>query len=138
MRREYLLHKEKARKLVGDMLARFNAHYGHEYKRVAIRATKSRWGSCSRAGNLNFNYRLALLPEELVEYVVVHELCHLREFNHSASFWSLVEQTIPDWRERRARLKLHSTLPQRMRTAKLPRRLTSSSVSFSELLRRFL
>ncbi len=101
----YLTHKEDARALVHRKIAQFNAHYCFLVGRVAIRNQKSRWGSCSKKGNLNFNYRLALLPEELVDYVIVHELCHLAEFNHSPAFWARVAETIPDHKLKRAALK---------------------------------
>jgi len=76
-----------------------------EFKRVAIRNQKSRWGSCSSQKNLNFNYRLCLLPSDIAEYIIVHELCHLQEMNHSVKFWRLVEKTIPDYKFRQKRLK---------------------------------
>jgi len=98
-------HKEAARVLVHAKIAQFNALYNFPFKRVAIRNQKSRWGSCSKKGNLNFNYKLALLPERLVDYVIVHELCHLAEFNHGKNFWNLVAQTIPDYAARRRELK---------------------------------
>jgi len=66
---------------------------------------RSRWGSCSVSGNLNFNYKLIHLPEDIAEYIVAHELCHLAEFNHSKKFWELVSKTIPDHKLRRKRLK---------------------------------
>jgi predicted metal-dependent hydrolase len=100
----YLKYKEEARVLVKARLEYFNTFYNFEYKRIAIKNHKSRWGSCSKKGNLNFNYRIALLPPHLADYIVVHELCHLGEFNHSKKFWALVERTIPDWRMRRAEL----------------------------------
>ena len=103
--KKYLAHKEAARRLVHAKIAQFNAHYGFTILRVAVRDQKSRWGSCSKKGNLNFNYRLALLPEPLVDYVIVHELCHLAEFNHSPQFWARVAEMIPDYRARRAELK---------------------------------
>jgi len=78
---------------------------GAECERISIRAQRSRWGSCSSKKTLSFNVRLALLPIELVEYVVVHEVCHLREMNHSPAFWKLVETAIPDYRKRRAALQ---------------------------------
>lgn len=103
-RREYLMHKEKARELVLARLEHFNAIYNFSYNRVSIRAQKSRWGSCSKKGNLNFNYKIALLPPHLADLIIVHELCHLKEFNHSKKFWNLVAQALPDYRERIAML----------------------------------
>ncbi len=104
----YETHKEAARAMVHQKLAQWNAHYQHTYGRVAIRNQKSRWGSCSTKGNLNFHYRLLTLPESLQDYVIVHELCHLREFNHGEQFWALVAQTIPDHAFRRRALKTHA------------------------------
>lgn len=101
----YLKHKEEAREFVRARLEYFNTFYNFKWKRIAIKNHKSRWGSCSKKGNLNFNYRLVLLPQHLADYIVVHELCHLEEFNHSERFWALVERTIPDWRKRRAELQ---------------------------------
>src|SRR3989338_7663039 len=97
-RRDYLKYKELARALVKQKLAQYNQVYGFKINRVAIKNHKSRWGSASKKGNLNFNYRLVLLPEALADYVIVHELCHLKEFNHSKSFWGLVEKTIPNYK----------------------------------------
>ncbi|MFZ2252768.1 MAG: M48 family metallopeptidase [Minisyncoccia bacterium] len=100
----YSEHKEKARELIHARLAHWNQFYNHDYKRVAIRDQRSRWGSCSTKQNLNFNYRILFLPEALVDYIVVHELCHLAEFNHSPNFWSHVAKTLPDYSERKAQL----------------------------------
>ncbi len=101
----YEKHKEEARKLVHERILFFNNTYNFSFGAVAIRNQKTRWGSCSRKGNLNFNYKIALLPPYLADYVVVHELCHLKEFNHGEYFWKLVEQTLPDYKERRRLLK---------------------------------
>jgi predicted metal-dependent hydrolase len=111
----YLAHKESARALVHAKLEHWNASYGFSYGRVAIRDQRSRWGSCSKKGNLNFNFRLVFLPERLVDAVIVHELCHLGEFNHGPKFWELVARTVPDHGERRkelARISRSGLLPR--------------------------
>jgi len=102
---QYTKYKEKARILVENSISKFNKFYNYNINRVSIRNQRTRWGSCSKRGNLNFNYKLALIDEKLAEYVVVHEICHLGEFNHSKNFWNLVEKTIPDYVERREELK---------------------------------
>jgi predicted metal-dependent hydrolase len=104
-RRDYLNYKEEARAFVHERLAHWNQFYRHRYERVAIKDTKRLWGSCSRKGNLNFSYALLFLPRELADYVVVHELCHLREHNHGPRFWALVTEAMPDFEERRAELR---------------------------------
>ena len=78
--------------------------------RIAIREQKSRWGSCSSRDNLNFNWKLMLAPPEALEYVVVHELCHLIEFNHSARFWRLVESRLPEYEISKKWLKDHGKM----------------------------
>jgi len=105
-RKDYLKHKEYARKLVHEKIEKFNSFYQFKFNRVSIKDTKSRWGSCSIHKNLNFNYKIVLLPERMAQYIVVHELCHLKEFNHSQRFWSLVERTIPEYKEIRGELKI--------------------------------
>jgi predicted metal-dependent hydrolase len=105
---EYLKYKDQALILVKNKLEHFNQFYNFKYNKVTIRNQSTRWGSCSRRGNINFNYKLALLPENLVDYVIVHELCHLGEFNHSKDFWDLVARTIPDFKERRQELRIKS------------------------------
>jgi predicted metal-dependent hydrolase len=101
----YLKYKEAARDLVLQRLAYFNAHYHLRWNRVAIRNAKTLWGSCSKKGNLNFNYRIVYLPQEQADYLIVHELCHLKEFNHSKRFWELVAQTAPNYKALRRELK---------------------------------
>ena len=78
----YLKYKETARALAKSRIEYYNTLYGFIFNRISIKNHKSRWGSCSKKGNLNFNYKIALLPEALADYVIVHELCHLGEFNH--------------------------------------------------------
>lgn len=97
--KEYQKLKEYARGFVLKRLEKFREIYGFEYEKVAIRNQKTRWGSCSKKGNLNFNYKIVLLPEKYAEYIIVHELCHLKEFNHSRRFWELVSLTVPDYRK---------------------------------------
>ena len=90
-------------------LKELNAVYGFTYHRVSVKNTATRWGSCSKKANLNFHYKVALLPPELADYVLTHELCHLEEFNHSAKFWNLVAQTIPNHAVLRTQLKSSAT-----------------------------
>jgi predicted metal-dependent hydrolase len=79
------------------------------YNKLSIRNQKSRWGSCSRNKNLSFNWKLIMTPEYILDYVVIHELCHLREMNHSRNFWNLVSQYCPDWKEYRKWLNKNSS-----------------------------
>ncbi len=103
-RRDYEKYKEQARALVHARLLYFNQYYGFKIGQVRIKNQKTRWGSCSKRGNLNFSYRLAILPQHLADYVVLHELCHLGEFNHSINFWNLVARQMPDYAARRKEL----------------------------------
>ncbi len=100
--------KRRAAKLLLARLEYFNIFYQHKYQRLSVRDQKTRWGSCTNSGTLSFNCRLALLPEKLLDYVVVHELCHTKEMNHSARFWLLVAKTIPDYLERRRELRQYN------------------------------
>ena len=100
------LAKQAARDLP-ERTAYFARLLNMTYGRITIRSQRTRWGSCSAAGNLNFNCLLMLTPGEIRDYVVVHELCHRKELNHSARFWNLVEEVLPDYRTRRQWLKDH-------------------------------
>ena len=102
----YLKNKKQAAILIKERLEYFNQFYGFVYQNISVRRQRTRWGSCSKKGNLSFNYRLVLLAPAETDYIIVHELCHLREFNHSPKFWALVEQTIPNYRELRKKLKV--------------------------------
>ncbi len=104
---KYLKYKEFARTLVEERIVYWNTFYGFTYGKVYIKDQKTRWGSCSSKGNLNFSYKLIFLPLHLVDYIVVHELCHLKEFNHGSNFWRLIAETIPDYTARANELKLH-------------------------------
>jgi predicted metal-dependent hydrolase len=101
----YLKNKETARKIIQNKVEKYSIKLALEYQRLAIRNQKTRWGSCSKEGNLNFNYKIILLPEHLQDYIIIHELCHLKELNHSKKFWSLVEQACPDYKNHRRELK---------------------------------
>lgn len=110
--REQALSKEElqelaaqAMKLIPQKVRYYAQIIGVTYGRITIRNQRTRWGSCSGKGNLNFNCLLLLMPEEVLDYVVVHELCHRKEMNHSARFWEEVEKILPDYRQRRKWLK---------------------------------
>lgn len=103
--KEYKQCKDEALLVVSTAVKKYNIIYNFTYKDIHIKNQKTLWGSCSRQGNLNFNYKIALLKESLRDYVVVHELCHLQEFNHSNRFWGLVTKTIPNHKELRKELK---------------------------------
>ena len=81
------------------------ADYGFEYARVGISSAKSCWGSCGYNNNLNFTYKLMLCPVAVVDYIIVHELCHTRIKNHSEKFWEMVENFVPNYKEHEAWLK---------------------------------
>lgn len=98
-------HKERARTQIQNRLAYWNTFYNFHHGRIAIRNQSSRWGSCSKKGNLNFNYRIIFLSETLMDYVIIHELCHLKEFNHSQNFWNLVAQAMPEYKKLRSELR---------------------------------
>lgn len=104
-RASYLLHKSTARDLVRELLAIHAPRLGLPYQDVRIKDMTRNWGSCSTKGNLNFNYKIALIPRELAEYVVIHELAHLAHFDHSPRFWRTVASGLPDWHSRRTALK---------------------------------
>jgi hypothetical protein len=108
-KKEYKEYKQKALVLVKSRIEYFNQNFEFKFNKINIKNQKTRWGSCSKRGNLNFNYKIVLLPERLADYIIVHELCHLKEFNHSQKFWNLVAEIIPDYLERRKDLKKSGT-----------------------------
>jgi len=101
----YLKYKDVSLSLAKSRLEYWNTFYNFKYNRVVIRNQKTRWGSCSKKGNLNFNYKIALLPPKTADYIIIHELCHIGEFNHSKNFWDLVAKTMPDYKEVRGSLR---------------------------------
>ncbi len=104
-RGEYKRNKNQAIILAKEKVKQWAEFYGVRYGRIAIRNQKTRWGSCSKKGNLNFNFRIVQLRPELLDYLIVHEVCHLQEFNHSRNFWALVAKAIPEFKKLRAELK---------------------------------
>ena len=114
--------KKEAALLIPERVRWYATRLGISYGRVTIRAQRSRWGSCSSKGNLNFNCLLMLAPREVIDSVIVHELCHLRELNHSPAFWELVYRAMPDYKSRDRWLKEHgrelmACLPKQRRQA---------------------
>ena len=106
-KKEYAAYRKQAHALTVRKLEHFNKHYRFTYQKIFIKNQKTRWGSCSRRGNLNFNYKIIFLPEELQDYLIVHELCHLQEMNHGKGFWNLVGETIAGYKILRKRLKTY-------------------------------
>lgn len=100
---------DQALRVIPERTAHFAGIIGVTYGRITIRNQKSRWGSCSGKGNLNFNCLLMLMPPEVLDYVVVHELCHRKEMNHSPRFWAEVSKILPDYKNQVKWLKEHGT-----------------------------
>ncbi len=106
-RGDYLRHKGRALEIIKERIGFYNETYRCSFNEIRVKNQRTRWGSCSKKGNLNFNYKIIFLPEILRDYVIVHELCHLKELNHSRKFWALLGEVFPDYREIRRRLKKH-------------------------------
>lgn len=98
-------YRQAAKEYIPKRAAHFAALLGVTYENITIRDQKTRWGSCSSKGTLSFNWRLMLAPPAVLDYVVIHELCHRKEMNHSPRFWRLVEQIMPDYKTKRQWLK---------------------------------
>ncbi len=100
-------YRRQAREKLQQRTAYFARLMGVSYGKITVRAAKTRWGSCSGRGNLNFHWKLVLMPPEVLDYVVVHELAHRKEMNHSPAFWAEVKKILPDYQERRRWLKTY-------------------------------
>ncbi len=94
----YRQYRKQAQELIKSKVDYYCRRQNFQYNRLSIRNQKTRWGSCSRDGNLNFSYKLIFLTPEEQDYIVVHELCHLEEQNHSRDFWALVEKILPNYK----------------------------------------
>ena len=102
-------YRSQAAQVIGERAAALSARMGVTYKRLAIRGQRTRWGSCSAKGNLSFNWKLMMAPQPVVDYVITHELAHLKFMDHSKRFWDLVAEHCPRWRDHRKWLKAHET-----------------------------
>ena len=111
---------EQALRELPPRIAAYAGQMGVTYGRVTIRNQKTRWGSCSSKGNLNFNCLLMLTPREVQDYVIVHELSHRKEMNHSPKFWEVVEEVLPDYKKRRKWLRENGSVIIRRMTAGNP------------------
>ena len=100
-------YRKAARDTFTARVAYYHQFTGGNYTSITIRDQKSRWGSCSSRGTLSFNYRLIFAPPKVLDYVVVHELCHLTHMNHSKDFWNLVETIMPEYRVYKSWLREH-------------------------------
>jgi len=96
--------KKLAKRELVPLVHGLAAEMGVEPAKVSVTGARTKWGSCSGAKNINLSWRLMAAPADVIEYVIWHELCHMKEMNHSARFWALVEKRVPDWRQRRERL----------------------------------
>ena len=101
--------RRRAKEVIPERVRFYAPLVGVDYQRITIKSQRTRWGSCSAKGNLNFNLALLLVPPEVLDYVVVHELCHRLEMNHSARFWGHVERVYPAYKVCRKWLKDNGT-----------------------------
>jgi predicted metal-dependent hydrolase len=102
-------YRQRAREIIYQRVEYYEDRIARVPGRIVIKSQKRRWGSCSTRGNLNFNWRIVMAPERVLDYVVVHELCHLCEMNHSPRFWHLVAQVIPDYKENKEWLQKNAS-----------------------------
>lgn len=107
------LLKEQARAAFEEKAVKFGKLMGVQPARITVKDQKTLWGSCSSKQNINLNWRLIMMPEEILDYVVVHELAHLKQMNHSKTFWKEVEKILPDYKRCREWLKLNGLNYQR-------------------------
>ncbi|MFH1619901.1 MAG: SprT family zinc-dependent metalloprotease [bacterium] len=98
-------YRDRAREVLADRVAHWARDIGVRYQRIAIKDQRSLWGSCSPNSNLNFNWRLIMAPADILDYVVIHELCHLVEMNHSRRFWKLISRWCPEHKVHRRWLR---------------------------------
>jgi predicted metal-dependent hydrolase len=102
-------YRMEAASVLKHKVDEFATLWGVGYRRLVVRGQRTRWGSCSHRGTLSFNWRLLMAPESVVDYVVIHEVAHLKEMNHTKRFWGLVAERCPSWREQKKWLDDHGT-----------------------------
>jgi predicted metal-dependent hydrolase len=102
-------YRQQAERLIKQKADELCPRLGVTYVRLTVRGAKTRWGSCSQKGNINFNWKLMMAPEPVIDYVIIHELTHLKEMNHSKNFWKLVAEYCPQWRKQKRWLKEHES-----------------------------
>lgn len=105
--KDFLENKDTALALVEDRVKFYNKIYSFSFNKIFIKNQKTRWGSCSCKQNLNLNYKIVFLPQKHQDYIIVHEMCHLKEFNHSRKFWTLVGKALPNYLDIKKELRNH-------------------------------
>ena len=105
--KDFKENKNKAYELINERILYFNQSGEYPVGNVSIKNQKTRWGSCSGKRNLSFNYKLLFMPENLRDYIIIHELCYLKEMNHSKNFWNLVVERVPDYKAMWKQIRLY-------------------------------
>lgn len=98
---------DKGSELIKKRTAEYSVMLGVNYNNIRIKDTKTRWGSCSSKANLNFNFRIIMAPEEVMDYIIIHELCHLKHMNHGKGFWETVAFYMPDYEKHKKWLRIN-------------------------------
>jgi hypothetical protein len=106
----YEWYKQQTARIIADRLPALASRFNVKYNKVSIKNQKSRWASCSKNGNLHFNLLLAAAPSNVIDYVMIHELMHLIEFDHSSQFWRLVKEADPDFKKHREWLASYASI----------------------------
>lgn len=102
-------YKQEAKKVLPPKVSHYAAQYNLVYRKLKITSARTRWGSCNSLGNLSLSWRLVMLPPEIIDYVIIHELAHLVHLDHSRNFWQKVQSIMPDYKDHKNWLKIHGT-----------------------------
>lgn len=103
-------YKERAAFIISERVAHYQQYFSQQPNKIRIKSPQKRWGSCNSNRELNFNWKIIMAPMEAIDYVVVHELCHMLHMNHSKEYWSSVEQILPDWKVQKEWFRQHATM----------------------------